>query len=519
MSTTRSPVRGPAAPFGGLSVLGVVAGLVALTTLVPLVVIGVSALGAGWPELSRLVFRPRTVELLANTGRLVVGSVALCIVLGTGAAWLVTRTDLPLRRLWHVVMVAPLAVPAFVNAYAWSSLLPATDGYGGALIVVTLSYFPLVYLPVAATLRGLDPALAESAAALGLSPAAVFLRATLPQLRPAILGGSLLVALHLVAEFGALSLVRFPTLSTAVYDQFRSSFNGPAANALASVLVIVCLVLLTAELVLRGRTAYARVGAGAARTPRRTSLGWWTGPASLAMVVVGVVAILVPLGSVAYWWVQGASTTLDAGALASTTAATLGLGLLAAAAVTVAAFPVAWLAVRRPGFWAISIERLTYVGTGLPGIVVALALVTVALRLVPPLYQTSTMLVAAYAILFLPRAVVSLRAGLMQLPTALEDAAASLGLGPLAVVRRVVVPIIAPALGAGAALAFLGASTELTATLLLSPLGTQTLATQFWSYSSSIDYGAAAPYAALLILISAPATFLLTRHPEDPPTA
>ena len=519
MSTTRRPVRGPAAPFGGLSVLGVVAGLVALTTLVPLVVIGVSALGAGWPELSRLVFRPRTVELLANTGRLVVGSVALCIVLGTGAAWLVTRTDLPLRRLWHVVMVAPLAVPAFVNAYAWSSLLPATDGYGGALIVVTLSYFPLVYLPVAATLRGLDPALAESAAALGLSPAAVFLRATLPQLRPAILGGSLLVALHLVAEFGALSLVRFPTLSTAVYDQFRSSFNGPAANALASVLVIVCLVLLTAELVLRGRTAYARVGAGAARTPRRTSLGWWTGPASLAMVVVGVVAILVPLGSVAYWWVQGASTTLDAGALASTTAATLGLGLLAAAAVTVAAFPVAWLAVRRPGFWAISIERLTYVGTGLPGIVVALALVTVALRLVPPLYQTSTMLVAAYAILFLPRAVVSLRAGLMQLPTALEDAATSLGLGPLAVVRRVVVPIIAPALGAGAALAFLGASTELTATLLLSPLGTRTLATQFWSYSSSIDYGAAAPYAALLILISAPATFLLTRHPEDPPTA
>jgi len=202
--------------------------LVALTTLVPLVVIGTSALGAGWPELSRLVFRPRTVELLANTGRLVVGSVAMCVVLGTGAAWLVTRTDLPLRRLWHVVMVAPLAVPAFVNAYAWSSLLPAADGFGGALIVVTLSYFPLVYLPVAATLRGLDPALAESAAALGLNPGAVFLRVTLPQLRPAVLGGSLLVALHLVAEFGALSLVRFPTLSTAVYDQFRQRPSGCA---------------------------------------------------------------------------------------------------------------------------------------------------------------------------------------------------------------------------------------------------------------------------------------------------
>ncbi|MEO7059961.1 MAG: iron ABC transporter permease [Lapillicoccus sp.] len=492
-------------------VVGLIAGLVALLTVVPLVVIAVDTVGAGWPEVSRLVFRARTGELLANTGRLVAGSVAICVLLGVGAAWLVWCTDLPLRRILHVVMVAPLAVPAFVNAYAWSSLVPSADGYGGALVVVTLSYFPLVYLPVSAALRGTDPALAESAAALGLSPLATFWRVTLPQLRPAILGGSLLVALHLVAEFGALALVRFPTLSTAVYDQFRSSFSGPAANAVASVLVLVCLLLLAGELSLRGGSGYARVGGGAARAAAPWALGRWTAPALSALALLGLAAVVLPVASVARWFVAGSSSTLDVPALVATTASTLGLGVLAALTVTVAALPVAWLTIRRGGVLPVLIERVTFVGTGLPGIVVALALVTLALRVLPGLYQTTSMLVAAYAILFLPRAIVSIRAGLLQLSPSLEEAGAILGLGPVGVFVRVVVPVIAPALGAGAALAFLGSSAELTATLLLSPIGTQTLATQFWSYSSAVDYGAAAPYAALLILVSAPAAVLLTR--------
>ena len=493
-------------------VVGVLAGLVALLTVIPLAVIAYDTVGAGWSEISRLVFRARSLELLANTGKLVAGSVLLCVVLGVGAAYLVWRTDLPVRRLTHVAMVAPLAVPAFVNAYAWSSLVPAADGYNGALVVVTLSYFPLVYLPVSAALRGADPALTESAAALGLSASATFRRVTLPQLRPAILGGGLLVALHLVAEFGALALVRYPTLSTAVYDQFRSSFSGPAANAVASILVLVCLLLLTGELSLRGRSAYARVGGGAARTSVRVSLGRWTGPATTGLLLLTLAAVVLPVVSVVRWFVAGTSSAVDLPRLAATTASTLGLGAFAALAVTAAALPVAWLTVRRRGVLSTVVERITYIGTGLPGIVVALALVTLALHALPALYQTTTMLVAAYAILYLPRAIVSIRAGLLQLSPSLEDAAATLGVGPIGVFVRVIIPVIAPALGSGAALAFLGASTELTATLLLSPLGTQTLATQFWSYSSAVDYGAAAPYAALLILVSAPAAVLLTRY-------
>ena len=140
-------------------------------------------------------------------------------------------------------------------------------------MVITLSYYPLVYLPVVASLRGLDPALEESAWSLGHSRWRSFRSVVLPQLRPALLGGTLLVGLHLLAEFGALQLLRFPTFTTAIYDLYGSTFNGAAANMIAGVLVFCCLLLLLAELRLRGRRHFARVGQGAARAAVPVRLG------------------------------------------------------------------------------------------------------------------------------------------------------------------------------------------------------------------------------------------------------
>jgi iron(III) transport system permease protein len=490
----------------------VAAVLVALVALVPLGFVVGYTFSTGWDEAQRLIFRPRTGELLWNTTRLTAGCVLLCAVIGTGAAWLVERSTLPGRRLWNVLLVAPLAIPAFVNSYGWVSLVPAATGYGGALLIVTLSYFPFVYLPVTATLRGLDPALEETAHALGHTPWRTFRRVVLPQLRPALLGGCLLVALHLLAEFGALQMLRFPTFTTAIYDQYQSSFNGPAANMLAGVLVLCCLVLLLAELKLRGRARYSRVGAGTARPATRARLGRLTPLALLALAVVTALALAVPLGSLAYWLATGDSAEFSLDSLVSTTATSLGLGALASVCTVVLAIPVAWLCVRHRGLLSIALERSTYFGNALPGIVVALALVTIAIRIAPAVYQTTVLLVVAYAILFMPRAVVNVRSALAQAPPLLDDVAHSLGVTRMSTFRRVTLPLIAPGLGAGAALVFIAVVTELTATLLLAPIGTQTLATQFWSYSDSVAYGAAAPYAALMVLLSAPATYLLTRE-------
>src|SRR5919112_201773 len=171
--------------------------------------------------------------------------------------------------LWHGVLCAPLAVPAFVNGYGWISTTHAVQSYWGAVLVVSLSYYPLVYLPTVAALSRLDSSVEDVAASLGTGAWSSFVRVVLPSISPAVLGGALLVGLHLLGEYGALQLLNYPTLTTGILDQYRVSFNGPAATMLALVLVAFCLVLLGLEMLARGRRRRSRVGSGVARTAIR----------------------------------------------------------------------------------------------------------------------------------------------------------------------------------------------------------------------------------------------------------
>jgi iron(III) transport system permease protein len=491
-----------------LLVVGLV---VAAVSLVPLAYVLWTTAELGPGEATDFLFRPRIGELLTNTLTLLVATTVACVALGTGTAWLVERTDLPGRGWWHGLMCAPLAVPAFVNGYAWVSTTHAVQSFGGAVLVMTLSYYPLVYLPVVAALRGLDPAVEEVAASLGRRPVAVFWSATLPAVSAAVLGGALLVGLHMLAEYGALQLLNYPTLTTAILQQYATVFNGPAATLLAAVLVAFCLGLLGLELAVRGRRRHARVGSGSSRPPERVALGR-RGPLVLTgMTGLALLALGLPLVSLTRWLVRGTSTGLDVGELTGAAATTFGLAIGGGLLATAAAVPVVWLAVRHRGRITTLIERSTYTASAMPGIVIALALVSFSIRAVPAIYQTLLLLLVGYAILFLPRAVVSVRGAFEQVPPGLDDVARSLGCtGPAAAVR-VTLPLVSPGLASAVALVSLAVSTELTATLLLSPLGTETLATRFWNDASAVAYGAAAPYAVTMIVLSVPATWLLSR--------
>jgi iron(III) transport system permease protein len=230
-----------------------------------------------------------------------------------------------------------------------------------------------------------------------------------------------------------------------------------------------------------------------------------------ALAGLAVLALGVPLASLARWLLRGTSTTFPAGDISGATLTTLGLAVAGGVVATLAALPVAWLAVRHRGPLATAVERSVYPANALPGIVVALALVTISIESFPAIYQTLPLLVLGYCILFLPRAVVSVRATLELAPPVLDDVARSLGCTGAETARRVTLPLVLPGLGASMALVSLAVSTELTATLLLAPIGTSTLATEFWSRASAVEYGAAAPYALLLIALSVPATWLLSR--------
>ncbi|MDB5643552.1 MAG: iron transporter permease [Hyphomicrobiales bacterium] len=467
------------------------------------------AIQTGWPTVSALVFRPRVGELLVNTLLLVAFTLPLCIFFAVALAWLTERSDLPAARLWSWLIVAPLAIPAFVHSYAWVSFIPSLNGLFAAVLVSTLAYVPFLYLPIAATLRRLDPALEEAAASLGHAPARVFLKVVVPQLRLAICGGGLLVALHLLAEFGLYVMVRFDTFTTAIVAQFQSAYNGPAANMLAGVLALCCFSFLGLEILVRGQERYARVGSGAARALPAAPLRRWTAPTLAALAGWVALAVGVPVVTLSGWLVHGGASVWSATEMTPALFETLLFASLGGALATLAAIPIAWLSIRAPGRIQRLVEGLNYVVGSLPGVVVALALVTITVRIAMPLYQTVATVLLAYVLLFLPRAIVSLRASLAQAPVELEQAAASLGRSPTNALWTVTVRLAAPGAAAGMALVALGIVNELTATQMLAPNGAQTLATAFWAHASELDYAAAAPYAVLMIILSLPLTVLL----------
>ncbi|KJZ39973.1 MULTISPECIES: iron ABC transporter permease [Pseudomonas] len=508
-SNLRRRARGVFAGRGGAWVISLSI-LVSLLSLLPIAfVLGVS-IQTGWAAIVPLVFRPRVAELLFNTVLLVLITIPLCIMLGLALAWLTERTNLPGRRGWSLLATAPLAVPAFVHSYAWVSLVPPIHGLFAGVLVSVIAYFPFLYLPIAATLRRLDPAIEDVAESLGLKPWAVFFRVVLPQLRLAICGGALLVGLHLLAEYGLYAMIRFDTFTTAIFDQFKSTFNGPAANMLASVLALCCLAMLTAESAARGTARYARVGSGSARAQRVVRLGSLAKTLGLLLqIFTCTLALGVPLITLGKWLMAGGTQVWELDELMPALQQTLQLGAAGAVLTTCAAIPIAWLSIRSPGRLQRVLESCNYITSSLPGIVVALALVTVTIHFARPIYQTTITVLLAYLLMFLPRALVSLRAGIAQAPVELENIARSLGRSPGRALWLITLRLAAPGAAAGAALVFLAITNELTATLLLAPNGTRTLATGFWAMTSEIDYAAAAPYALLMILLSLPLTGLL----------
>lgn len=487
----------------------------ALLSLIPFGFVIAIGFDTGWESVKALVFRPRVAELLSNTVLLVILAVPLCIFVGTALAWITERTLLAGRRIWSVLIVAPLAIPAFVQSYAWVSAVPSLHGLPAGVFLSVLAYYPFIYLPVAAVLRRLDPALEDVAASLGTPPWAVFLRVTLPQLKLAILGGALLVSLHLLAEYGLYAMIRFDTFTTAIYDQFQSTFSGPAANMLAGVLGICCLVILMLEGITRGKVRYSRLGSGSARGQKRWPLTFFFSAIALLLVAaVILLALVVPLGVLGRWVWLGGVANWGQTDLWFSLQQTLLLATAGAAITILGGIPIAWLSVRYPRPLFRFLEGCNYVSSSLPGIVVALALVTVTIHYARPIYQTAITLFLAYFLMFMPRALVNLRAGIAQAPVELENVARSLGKTPAQALWSITMRLAAPGAAAGAALVFLGISNELTATLLLSPLGTRTLSTGFWALTSEIDYVAAAPYAVLMILISLPLTAVLYKQSQ-----
>jgi iron(III) transport system permease protein len=507
--------------------------IVALLTVLPLGYLLLRAGTAGPEKVWDILLRPRTHEIFLSSVGLALTVTLASMVIGVTLAWLTVRTDLPGRKFWAIVTVLPLVIPSYVGAFTLISALgprgllqsglaplgierlPSLYGFPGAFLALTLFTYPYILLSVRAALRGLDPSLEEAARSLGRSPFRVFREITLPHLRPSILAGGLLVSLYTLSDFGAVSMLRFDSFTRAIHMQYSASFDRSVAAVLGLLLVGLTLSILIFEQKMRGKARYYRSSAGTIRPASLLKLGRWRWPALAFCSGVVLLALAMPLGVIGYWLGRGLlagdpAMSLRPEVVFNSVAASGGAALLAIAA----AVPVAVLAVRFPGRLSRWLERSTYLGYALPGIVLALALVFWGANFATFLYQTIFLLIFAYVVRFLPQAIGSTRASLLQVSPRLEEASRSLGRSPLQTLTAITVPLVRPGLLTGLALVFLTAMKELPTTLLLGPTGFNTMATRIWDFTTEAFFARASVPALGLVLVSAAAVWLILAQEE-----
>src|SRR5680860_264278 len=461
-------------------------------------------------------------------------------LLGTSTAWLVSRTDVPGRKLWRVLLPLPLVIPSFIGAFsliaafapgglvlrALSPLgitsLPEVRGLPGAIGVLTLLTYPYVYLPVAARLGQLTPSLEEAARLLGRRPRQVFFGVVLPQLRPAVLAGTLLVFLYVISDFGAVALLRVETFAVRIFLAY-GAFDVPTGLALSLNLGLLALLVVVLER-LAGRRSL-RVATGRVVRGLTVPLGRWRPVATAWVGGTVTFALLAPVSVLTYWAGRGllrgssraSSLAADPTALIGPALTTARLSITAAVVAVVAVLPVAYLVVRHRNRTGEVANAVVLSGFALPGIALALALTfwTVSSPALRWVYQTEALLVFAYVVHFGAPALRAAEVAVTSVPPRLGDAARALGAGRWRRLRAVDLPLMLPGLLAGAGLVLLSTMKELPATLLLAPPGVQTLATRIWVSTQDAYLADASLGSLVLIALSALLTWVLVIRRSD----
>jgi len=488
-----------------------VAVLVAVGTVLPIVYLVLRAGELGLDGIEAIVVRPRTLDLLVTTALVCGGVAVVTLVLGIGTAVVVTRVRLPLPRLWWVVVALPVAMPSYVAAFALVAVRPGTHGVVATIAVIALTTYPYVTLPTLAALSRADLDAADVARSLGASRTRAFATVVLPQVLPAAIAGCLLCVLYALSDFAAPALLRTPTLTVGVYGLFTGSLNRSHAAALGLVVVAVALVFVAVEQLARRRAGH-RLSAVAVRrvAPARQSVAR-TALAAAVVLAPPVLIVVVPVATLLGRLLGGSRYAPELADLVAPAFTTFVLGATVAVLAVLAAMPVAALGARWRHGWIRGIEGVSFLGQALPGIVVGLAVVFMTLRLAPSLYQTLPMLLLAYVIVFLPKSIGASRTAVQQVSPQLEEVARTLGRRRTAAWWGVTARHAWPGIATGAVLVMAATMKEVPMTLMIRPIGVDTLATELWSKTSIGAFGAAAPAALALVVVGLVPAWLLSR--------
>jgi iron(III) transport system permease protein len=479
--------------------------LAALVVAGPLIGLPLSFIAAPG-SLSR--FSGLVPEALAATSVLLVGVGVGTLLLGTALAALVSFCDFPGRGWIEWALVLPLAMPGYVfTLFALGLEVPGIRSELGAVCVLTLVLYPYVYLLARAAFLAQSRTLLEAARGLGLSRGEAILKVAIPLARPAILSGVALALMEALADFGTVNLLGVRTFTDAIYRVWFTALDRDAAMQLATLLVSITLTLLLLERLARGRARYHQHAARGEVVPPVRLRGLAAAAAAFVPLTLVGVVVAAPLAQLTVWAAESISEGLLAPEFATAARNSVLLAAVSALLVPIVALLLAYGVRASRSHIAGAAARAATIGYGLPGSVVAVAVIVplgwVDRRTGAGLLLTGTVigLLFAYLVRFLALAWGSVEPGLVRIPRTLDEAARGLGADRLDVLARVHVPMIRAGLATAALLVFVEVMKELPATLLLRPTGGDTLAIAVWQATSESLFETAALPALLIVLV------------------
>jgi iron(III) transport system permease protein len=492
------------------------------------------------------LWRTQLAELVANTLLLAAGVGVGTLVIGAGLAWLVVAYDFPGRRVFEWALVLPLAMPAYVIGFAFLALfdfagpvqsalrqlagpwarLPDLRSGGGVVTMMTLVFYPYVYVLARVAFREHGGATLEVARSLGHSPARAFTTVLLPLARPSLVAGVALAMMEALADFGTVSTFGYRTLTEAVYRVWTGMFDRVAATQVASVLLVLALGVLVLERALRGRRRFTGTEGGTvlSRVPLR---GWPAAGAAGACAAVLGLAFVLPVAELGRWaWALPPEERASRG-FAGLVGSTFLLAGASAVLVCALALVLAYARRLRPSRAAAVAAQFSSMGYALPGAVIAVgvlapvawldgalsALTEWALGRPLGLVLTGSAaaVLFAYAVRFLAVGYQTTEAALARIPPSLDEAARSLGVTMRAALRRVHLPLMRGGILSALTLIWVETIKELPATLLLRPFGIKTLAIEVWERTSESLWAEAALPALAIVAVGLVPLIVATR--------
>lgn len=501
------------------------------------------------PDIWKHIIETQLFELISNTALLAIGVLSLTFILGVSLAWITSVCDYPGRKVFAWLLLLPLAVPTYVMAFVFLGLFdysgpvqtflrtlthdgklyfPDIRSTTGVIVVMSLAFYPYVYLLARSAFKTQGKRALEAAQSLGLNRFQAFFKIALPMARPWIVGGLMLVFMETLADFGAVSIFNYNTFTTAIYKAWYGLFSLPAAAQLSSILVFIAMVVLVIEQKMRSRMRFSQAGRSNAEAELIYLTGWKRWGAFTFSLIILLAGFIVPVGQLLYWVLEIYSEEINSrylGFLFNT----ITFAFTATFIVAVVALLIAYAQRYRKDVLIQVAAKASTMGYALPGTVLAVGIVIVTSGVdnlihsgfsffgveMKPFFQGSFIIViAAYLVRFMASGFNPIESAMHRITPSLDEAALSMNVKGFELLRRIHIPILKQGLITACLLVFVDVMKEMPITLMTRPFGWDTLAVKIYELTSEGEWKRAALPAITLILSGMIPVFFLSRQSE-----